>query len=250
MKQLNYVIVEDEPLAIERLKDVLKAYKSLNFIGSATNGKKGKELIEETQPNLIFLDIEMPVLNGFEMLEQLSNKPRVVFTTAYENYALQAFEENSVDYLLKPIEERRLEKTINKLQQLEAPNYDWQTISEQLLNAKPDKKWTSITVKSGSALKILAIDTIAYFEAEDKYVMIHDYDGKKYLFDKPLKDLEDHLPEEFMRVHRSYIINFEAIDDIRKNFRSLFVFRLKNKGRVEITCGSSYSKEIKFRLNI
>lgn len=247
---MNYIIVEDEPLAVGRLKELLDRFPELNFIGAAANGKQGKELIEAYRPDVIFLDIEMPVLNGFEMLRELTYKPKVVFTTAYENYALQAFEENSVDYLLKPIEEKRLEKTMEKLREIDKPNYDWNVIEEQVLKQKSEQKWTSITVTSGGSMKILALSDVAYFESEDKYVMAHELGGKKYLMDRSLKTLDDHLPNAFMRVHRSFIINFDAIDDIRKNFRSLFVFKLKNKDRTEITCSNSYTKQIKDRLNI
>ncbi|MDE0773032.1 MAG: LytTR family DNA-binding domain-containing protein [Salibacteraceae bacterium] len=250
MTNRNYVIVEDEPLAIERLKEMLKPYPYLIFVGSTNNGRKGKLLIEDLKPDLIFLDIEMPVLNGFEMLEALDYQPKVIFTTAYENYALKAFEENSVDYLLKPIDEKRLSKSMEKLNQLDPSVSDWLKLSEEILQAKKVNIWTSITVSSGNGMKILPLDAVCFFEAEDKYVMVNDFQGKKYLLDKPLKALDEFLPAEFMRVHRSFIINFDAIEDIRKNFRSLFVFHLRNKLKTEVTCGNSYTKQIKEKLNI
>lgn len=246
----SYVIVEDEPLAIERLKGLLKPYSNLIFKGSASNGQKGKVLIEKMKPDLIFLDIEMPVLNGFEMLDALDYQPKVIFTTAFENYALKAFEENSVDYLLKPIDEKRLVKTMQKLNHVAPPINDWIKLSEEILQNKEVKKWTSITVSSGSGMKILPLENICFFEAEDKYVMVNDFSGKKYLLDKPLKSLEEFLPDEFVRVHRSFIVNFETIEDIRKNFRSLFIFRLKDKSKTEISSGNSFTKEIKAKLNI
>ena len=116
-KTWKTVIIDDEQLARQRLMRLLKPYEIFDIIGEAANGQDGLEKIEELQPELIFLDIEMPVLNGFEMLLLLKHQPKVVFTTAYDQYAIKAFEEDSVDYLLKPIETDRLEKTIRKLQQ-------------------------------------------------------------------------------------------------------------------------------------
>ena len=115
-KTWKTLIIDDERLARQRLVRILKPYKHIDIIGEAANGRDGLEKIEELKPDLIFLDIEMPVFNGFEMLRQLKHQPKVVFTTAYDQYAIKAFEEDSIDYLLKPVEANRIEKTIEKLQ--------------------------------------------------------------------------------------------------------------------------------------
>lgn len=250
MNKLSYVIVEDEPLALERLRELLSTYRQLQFVGGASNGQRGRDLISETHPDIVFLDIEMPMLNGFELLAELNYQPKVVFTTAYEQYALRAFEENSVDYLLKPISELRLSKAINKLMQLETPSINWSQLGQQMQLHKEKVRWSSITVSVGNGMKILPLEDVCYFKAEDKYVMAHDLNGKKHLIDRSLKELVAYLPLEFMRIHRGIVLNFDYIKDIRKNYRSLFVFRLKDKDATELTCGNSYLTDIKTKLHL
>lgn len=250
MNKLEYVIIEDEPLALNRLKELLSSYNNLILVGTANNGQKGKDLISETKPDLVFLDIEMPVLNGFEMLANLSQQPKVVFTTAYHHYALKAFEENSIDYLLKPISAERLAKTILKISTQQINSVNWNTVNQQVEEQKPVKKWNSITVNSGNGFKILQLNSVAYFKAEDKYVIAFDLEGKKYLLDKSLKLLNENLPEEFMQIHRGIILNFNTIKNIKKNFRSLFIFVLNDVNASEITCGNSHLKAIKEKLNL
>lgn len=128
------IIIDDEQLARQRIKRLLAQYDEVDVVAEAENGAEGLELIQLHQPDLIFLDIEMPILNGFEMLAKLSNPPKVVFTTAYDQYAIKAFEEGSIDYLLKPIETERLDKTIKKLKQtaLSAPQLPIEELIRQV----------------------------------------------------------------------------------------------------------------------
>src|SRR6218665_3218595 len=118
MEKFKTILIDDEPLAISRLKRLLGEYEAIQVIAEAVNGREGLEKIEDLRPDLIFLDIEMPLMSGFEMLSRLTYMPVVVFATAFDQYAIKAFEENSIDYLLKPVEKDRLGKTIEKLQQL------------------------------------------------------------------------------------------------------------------------------------
>ena len=179
---MTTILIDDEKLAVSRLKRLLTEYgDTIEIIGEAHNGIEGLETIERLKPELIFLDIEMPGMNGFEMLSNLSFSPLVVFATAYDEYAIRAFEENSIDYLLKPIEKERLEITIQKLKKnkthpiLGFDNVQLLKILEQI---KPKKEMVSISVKTGDKILLLRLEDISYFEAEDKYIFLNTKDGK------------------------------------------------------------------------
>jgi two-component system LytT family response regulator len=243
------IIIDDEELARQRLKRLLKGYEEFDIIDEAENGEEGLQLIKKLKPDLIFLDIEMPVLNGFEMLAKLTEPPRVVFTTAYDQYAIKAFEEGSIDYLLKPIEAERLQKTVKKLHQFSGIN--GQIPLQQLimqLNSKTVSK--TLTVKIGGKILLIKLADIIYIEAEDKYVFLHTTDGKKHLTEYTLSVLEEKLPEQFLRVHRGTIINTDGIKEIRKSFNSAFVFVMNNAAESRITSGRSYGDGLKLRLGI
>jgi two-component system LytT family response regulator len=243
------IIIDDEELARQRLKRLLKGYEEFDIIDEAENGEEGLQLIKKLKPDLIFLDIEMPVLNGFEMLAKLTEPPRVVFTTAYDQYAIKAFEEGSIDYLLKPIEAERLQKTVKKLHQFSGIN--GQIPLQQLimqLNSKIVSK--TLTVKIGDKILLIKLADIIYIEAEDKYVFLHTTDGKKHLTEYTVSVLEEKLPEQFLRVHRGTIINTDGIKEIRKSFNSAFVFVMNNAAESRITSGRSYGDGLKLRLGI
>ncbi|MGF1922618.1 MAG: LytR/AlgR family response regulator transcription factor [Bacteroidia bacterium] len=243
------IIIDDEQLARQRLKRLLKAFEEIEIIAEAENGEDGLAMIDKLQPELIFLDIEMPVLNGFEMLSRLTHQPKVVFTTAYDQYAIKAFEEGSIDYLLKPVEIERLEKTIKKLKQtnLAAAPVQIEDLIRQMQGKKAIK---SLTVKIGDKILLVKLADIVYVQAEDKYVFIHTADGKKHLTDFTLSALEEKLPEDFQRIHRSEIINTEYIKEIRKGFNGSLVFVLNNTEETRLTSSRSNSEVLRARFDI
>ncbi len=243
------IIIDDEQLARQRLKRLLKAYDEIEIIAEAENGEQGLALINEQRPELIFLDIEMPVLNGFEMLSKLTHQPKVVFTTAYDQYAIKAFEEGSIDYLLKPIEIERLDKTIKKLKQtnLAAAPVQIEDLIRQMQGKKAIK---TLTVKLGDKILLIKLSDIVFVQAEDKYVFLHTADGKKHLTDFTLSGLEEKLPEEFVRIHRSEIINTEYIKEIRKGFNGSLVFVLNNTEETRLTSSRSNSESLRERFYI
>lgn len=243
------IVIDDEQLARQRIKRLLKAYDEIDVIAEAQDGGKGLELIHLHQPDLIFLDIEMPVLNGFEMLAKLTHQPKVVFTTAYDQYAIKAFEEGSVDYLLKPIEIERLDKTIKKLKQtnLAAAPLQIEALIRQMHQKKVIK---TLTVKLGDKILLVKLTDIVYVQAEDKYVFLHTIDGRKHLTDFTLSALEEKLPEEFVRVHRSEIINTEYIKEIRKGFNGALIFVLSNADETRVTSSRSNSEALRERFDI
>jgi len=246
---MTTILIDDEKLAVSRLKRLLTEYgDTIEIIGEAHNGIEGLETIERLKPELIFLDIEMPGMNGFEMLSNLSYSPLVVFATAYDEYAIRAFEENSIDYLLKPIEKERLEITIQKLKKnkthpiLGFDNVQLLKILEQI---KPKKEMVSISVKTGDKILLLRLEDISYFEAEDKYIFLNTKDGKKYLSDYTIANLEEKLPDNFLRISRSKIVNSHLIKEIQKHFSGKYILFLNDKENSKIETGLKFSDNIK-----
>ncbi|RWU10115.1 LytR/AlgR family response regulator transcription factor [Pedobacter chitinilyticus] len=240
------IIIEDEQLARQRLKRLLNNYQEVEIIAEAENGLEGLELIKKHQPDLIFLDIEMPILNGFEMLSKLGERqPKVVFTTAYDQYAIKAFDEGSIDYLLKPIELERLDKTIHKLKQtnLAKPVLAIDDLLQQIKGKTVQK---TLTVKLGDRILLIKIDDIIHIQAEEKYVFLYTVDGKKHLTDYTLSTLEGKLPEDFIRIHRSDIINTNYITEIRKGFNGALIFVMNNQAKVSSSRSNSESLRNRF----
>jgi two-component system, LytTR family, response regulator len=250
MKTWKTLIIDDEELARRRLIRLLESFDEVEIIGEAANGLDGLEKTEKLLPDLVFLDIEMPVLNGFEMLAQLKHQPKVVFTTAYDQYAIKAFEEDSIDYLLKPIETARLEKTLKKLQQSHhepQPYLPLETLMKQL-QIKKDIK--TLTVKIGDKILLIKLDNIVFIEAEEKYVFLHATDGKKHLTDFTISSLEEKLPEQFVRIHRGIIINSDHIKEIRKGFNGAFVFVMNNNENTRLSSSRSNAEALRERFGI
>lgn len=247
---MNYktILIDDEPLAVSRLKRLLSKFEDVfDVIDTAANGREGLEKIDSQKPDLIFLDIEMPLLNGFEMLEQLDHMPKVIFCTAYDQYAIQAFEENSLDYLLKPVEKERLEKTVDKLRSFEKKDggLDTESLAKLLSQVNQKKTIHSITVKNGDKILFIPLTDISYFHAEDKYVFLNTNDGKQYLTSYTITSLEEKLPDEFVRISRSAIIHSHRITSLEKTFNGKFVINLADLKSTKLESGSSYADNLK-----
>ena len=246
------VIIEDEEPARLRLTKLLKNYPDkIEVIGFAKNGENGLEKINALNPDLIFLDIQMPRMNGFEMLSKLKRIPLVIFCTAYDEYALQAFETNSIDYLLKPVKKERLEKTISKLDKF-APHFNKAEILDFLeaiekKEAKP--KVTSLSIKTGKKIIFLKLNEILYFRAKDKYASVYLKNGEEHLSEQSLQQLNAELPENFKRIHRAILLNSDYIKEVHSYFNSRFAFLLEDKNRSKLISGRSYQKEIKDWIN-
>jgi len=245
--KLRTILIDDEQLALARLERLLRVYATeIDLIGQARNGQEGLEIIEEMKPDLVFLDIEMPLLTGFEMLAQLQYMPDIVFATAFDAYAIRAFEENSIDYLLKPIEAERLDLTIQKLRNRRQAGKDFSDqITQLLARLQPpkEKELASIAVKLGDRILLVRLPDVLYFEAEDKYVYLYTADGKKHLLDYSLTTLEEKLPNHFVRISRSMIVNTQQVKEIQKYFTGKFTIVLQNQ--TKLTSGSSYAERVK-----
>lgn len=250
---MKTILIDDEPLAIGRLKRLLGKFEDFEIIAEAKNGQEGLEKITQLKPDVIFLDIEMPEMTGFEMLAQLDFMPLVVFATAYDQYAIRAFEENSIDYLLKPIETERLEKTVEKLRKLKS-NSGNSSVNNSLLQLieqfKPKKDIHSISVKSGEKILFILLTEISFFEAEDKYVFLNTTDGKQYLTNYTIASLEEKLPENFIRVSRSSIINSLLIKELQKYFSGKYLVIMRDTKASKIETGSAYGENLKKLMEI
>jgi two-component system LytT family response regulator len=211
------LIIDDEPLARTVVEAYLKAFPQIEIIGNCANGFEGLKAIEKHQPDLVFLDIQMPKINGFEMLELIDKPPAVIFTTAFDEFAIKAFEASAIDYLLKPFSRERFEKAVNKwLDSSTAPSAEKYIGIQQVQSDEHHR----IVVKDGSEIKIIPTGEVLFIEAYDDYVKIHTKDGY-HLKKKTRGHYEKALPTtQFMRIHRSYLINIDVlskIDSFEKN---------------------------------
>jgi two-component system, LytTR family, response regulator len=210
---IRSVIIDDEPLARSIVKEYLSAQEQIDVVQECNDGFEGVKAIMHHKPHLVFLDIQMPKINGFEMLELLEEKPSVIFTTAFDEYAIKAFEAHAVDYLLKPFTKDRFEKALEKFFN-QAPIQKKNT--EELLQAVNHLPSQSerIVVKTAGKIKIIPIPEILFLEAADDYVKVHTKDGS-YLKNKTMGFFENALPQDqFVRTHRSYILNVQEITRI------------------------------------
>ncbi|SFD32961.1 LytR/AlgR family response regulator transcription factor [Spirosoma endophyticum] len=250
---LRTILIDDESLAVSRLRRLLNKHSdTFEIIGDASNGAEGLTLIEAERPDVIFLDIEMPLLNGFEMLSKVTFMPMVVFATAFDQYAIRAFEENSVDYLLKPIESDRLARTAQKIRTLAertdaapATNPMTDNVMRLLAQMQPKKEIYSISVKTGEKIKLIPLTDIAYFEAEDKYVFLSTMDGQKFLTTYTLTTLDEKLPDMFVRVSRSAIVNRHRIAEVHRHFDGKFLLAMSDKKGTKLTTGSTYGEAVR-----
>ncbi len=240
-KKLTAIIVDDETLAREIIKKYLGKYSQIDLLAECSNGFEGFKQINELKPDILFLDVQMPKLTGFEMLEILDNIPSVIFTTAYDQYAIKAFEVNAVDYLLKPYSEARFDEAITKLLiKLSAKqNEPIQNIQENfpLLPEYIER----IVIKDGQKIFIVPVNDVIYIEAQDDYVMIYTPESK-YLKQKRMKYYEDKLnPDSFIRIHRSYIVKIDYIKRLELFEKETYRVILKNEKVLPVS-KSGYSK--------
>jgi two-component system, LytTR family, response regulator len=199
------------------------------------------------KPELLFLDIQMPVFNGFEVLQRLNYSPKVIFCTAFDEFALQAFDSYCIDYLVKPLSKERFAKTVEKLIQFNGNDNEinLQKLIQQFPNINKKTEATTLPVKVGDKVIFVRLDEVSYFKADEKYVSIITKHSKSYILDTSLKQLEEKLPASFIRVHKSYIINKNLVKEIRKHFNNRFIFTLDDYDQSKITSGRSYYQAVR-----
>lgn len=209
------ILIDDEPLAREIVKEYLEDYPEINVIAECADGFEGVKSIGQHQPDLIFLDIQMPKITGFEMLELIEHRPGVIFTSAFDEYAIKAFEAHAIDYLLKPFSKDRFKKAVEKWIERQHFSEARQQVEALLQTAAVSPAHSErIVVKSGSSIKIIPTTDVIYLEAYDDYVKIHTAEGV-YLKNKTMQFFENSLDEkQFVRIHRSYIVKVQEINKL------------------------------------
>ena len=234
---IKAVIIDDEQPARELIKLYLQDAADVELVGEATNGFDGIKIIQNEQPDLVFLDIQMPKVDGFEMLELIEDPPAIIFCTAYDEYAIKAFEKNANDYLLKPFSKSRLLDAIKKAQS----NNKEETTQKlpELLEFR--EHLTRIVVKTGHRIDIIDVKEILFLEAQDDYVEIHTT-NQRLLKQQTMKYYERALDDkQFVRIHRRFIVNITAIDKLDKFGKETFLAQLKNGAQLSVSA-AGYAK--------
>jgi two-component system LytT family response regulator len=238
---IKCVIIDDEPLARLVVKEYLGYFKEVEVMQECGDGFEGVKAIMQHKPDIIFLDIQMPKINGFEMLELLDPAPDVIFTTAFDEYAIKAFDNNAIDYLLKPFSKDRFEKAFEKWLANRAQSTE-NTAREFTENRTRNQDENSrVVVKTHHQIRIIPVQDIIYLEAYDDYVKIHTAEGL-FVKKRTMSSFEQGLnPQEFVRVHRSFIIKLDQLTRIEQPEKESHVALLKNGARVPLS-KTGYSK--------
>jgi two-component system LytT family response regulator len=234
---MRILIVDDEAPARERLKRLLSHIANAEIIGEAEDGVQAVELIEQERPDLVLLDIHIPGLDGFGVIEALEEPPPVVFVTAYDEYAIRAFEVNALDYLLKPFSQERLEKAIRRAQEAQAEERDLSAKLGPLLEnlAAQGRYLTRLAVRDRNRIRVLDVDEVDWIAAEAEQVLVHVGD-KAYTIRRALTELEARLdPAHFFRTHRSAIVNLDRVQEIVPWFKGSHRLRLTTGTEVELS---------------
>jgi two-component system LytT family response regulator len=227
---MKAIIIDDERLARQELKNLLAPYPELQIVGEANNAETAIELIKQEKPDVIFLDIQMPGKNGFDLLEEISGVPEVVFVTAYDEYAIRAFEVNALDYLLKPVQSSRLAETVKKLLNKDITEKAESKEQTQALNDNDQ-----VFVKDGDKCWFVKLNDIRLFESEGNYVRVY-FDKNRPLILRSLNNLDERLNNKtFFRASRKHIVNLKWVESIENWFNGGLMVKLKGGEQVEIS---------------
>lgn len=232
---IKVILIDDEPLSRELIRSYLNAYKELEVVEECSDGFEGVKAIATHKPDLVFLDIQMPKINGFEMLELIDENPAIIFSTAFDEYAIKAFEKNAIDYLLKPFSKDRLDKAVKKFLDAHAKNtvYNARPAIQELSTSGDTP--TRIVVKTGTKVKIIPVHEIQYLQSEDDFVKIVTAEGG-YLKNRTMQFYEDHLDRtQFVRVHRSWMVHVNQVTKIDKYGKESHVIILRNGTQVPVS---------------
>ncbi len=239
---MKVIIIDDEPLARSIVKEYLQPHSNIEIVAECNDGFEGIKAIQQYEPELIFLDVQMPKINGFEMLELIENPPAVIFTTAFDEFAIKAFELNATDYLLKPFSKDRFNKAIQKYQDQPAKP---QAIPVVETAAQGAGQQNRVVVKDGNKIKIIPVNQIQYLEAADDYVKIVTSD-RAFLKKRTMNFFEQSLASHnFVRIHRSYIVNSQLITRIDPYEKDSHLVLLSNGSKIPVSkAGYAKLKEI------
>ena len=233
---IKAIIIDDEPLARLIVKEYLQKYAEIEIAQECNDGFEGLKAIQTIQPDLIFLDIQMPKINGFEMLELIDKPPAVIFTTAFDEFAIKAFENHATDYLLKPFSQDRFDKAIQKWMEQQnnsAKAKQTESLLESVSQVPPQNQ--RVVVKTGTKIKIIPVEEVLYLEAADDYVKIHTKEGS-FLKNKTMSHFESILDaQQFVRTHRSYIVNIHQVTRIDPYEKENYLALLKSGAKVPVS---------------
>lgn len=237
MDKLRVLIIDDEEPARMLIREYLQIFSNIDIIGEATNGFEGVQIINDQQPDLIFLDIQMPKLTGFEMLELIDPKPHIIFSTAFDQFAIKAFEMSAIDYLLKPYSKDRFQQAVNKVLKKAKRHVQIVETKQQILSSleNTSELLSRIALRIGNKIKVIPIDEISHLESDDDYVKIH-VGEVVFLKEKTMKYFESHLnSEQFVRIHRSFILNVNFLDRLERYEKDSYVALLKDQSRLKVS---------------
>ncbi|MBM3761036.1 MAG: response regulator transcription factor [Acidobacteria bacterium] len=247
---LRAYVLDDEALAVDRLKRMLATDPRIELIGSSIDPQEGIEQIDALLPDLLFLDIEMPEIDGFGVLRRLVHQPVVIFTTAYDKYALQAFETNSIGYLLKPVEAAKLKQAVSKVESLRGAPQDYSNLLSQIATKLSPQYPERISSKTGDKAELVDLTRVSHFYAEDKLTFAAT-ESKAYIIDQTISELEEKLdPARFFRVHRSTLVNLQFVAELYTYFGGKLIVKLKDTKKTEITVSKERAKELRDRLGV
>ena len=253
---ISAYVVDDERLAVQRLTRLLQDTRRVEVVGSTTDPEQALTFLRDRIVDVLFLDIQMPGLTGFELLEQLDPQPKVIFTTAYDAHALRAFEVNSIDYLLKPIDPERLVRALDKLSRLspsqgQSKSADIRALARQLVaELAPQRKLERIASRVGERTTILEVARVTHFFSRDKLTFAAS-GGRDHIVDYTLGELETQLdPRRFARIHRGTIVNVSMIQELFPDMDGSVLVRLKDEQRTQLSVSRDRVRDLKQRLGI
>lgn len=224
---MKALVIDDERLARKELIKLLDEYATMNVVDEAANADEAIELIEKHNPDLLFLDIQMPGKTGFELLEMLDTVPKVIFTTAYDEYALKAFEVNALDYLLKPIDPDRLKESLDKLEKVET--------KPEVTESRKLGLQDQVFVKDGDRCWFVKLGNVRYFESDGNYIKVF-FDNVRPMIHKSLNALDEKLNDrDFFRASRKHIINLSWVEDIETWFNGGLMVKLRGGDKLEVS---------------
>jgi two-component system LytT family response regulator len=237
--KISVIIIDDESLARQVVRKYLADIPGIEILCECENGFEALKAINELKPDLLFLDIQMPKIDGFELLEVLDEKPEIIFTTAFDQYAIKAFEMNAIDYLLKPFSKERLEKALEKVRaRIGTPSQGMESRgTPSLLKHLEEEKQLldRVITRLGPKITVIPVQKIRYIEAADDYVMIYD-DSGNHLKEKTMKFFEEHLPpDQFIRIHRSYMVNISEIKSLELYSKDSYLAILKTGEKLKVS---------------
>jgi two-component system LytT family response regulator len=240
------ILIENEEHSLARLRRLLAAFEQeLEIIGEAADGPAAVEMIRTLSPDLLFLDIDLPGLNGFQILEKLDYQPAVIFTTAFNEHALRAFDAFAIDYLLKPIESDAVARALSKLRAMGFNQAQFSRALEKLLESTGAGYLSRVSCRVGDRTVLVKIGEVLYFQADNKYTSVHVASGE-HLIDTPLVELEQRLnPNDFVRIHRSTLVNVAWIGEIRRSFDGRMRVVLRDSKGTELVASRSYADNLR-----